>query len=210
VPGLADSGALMKDAFSAKVNGNPQSVSSGEGMAVFQVVDVHGAHAPSFDEYKSHIADDYAMQQVPQLLDKKARELADKAHAYNDLKKAAKELGATVKTSDLVGQQAQVPDIGPLTGPAAQVFTLNPGQISGQVNTGRAAVVMQVLEKKAPTDAEIASAMDQTREAMVGQRREDVFSVYVNNLEQQYTKDKLISYNKKAQAAATQPVIPQS
>ena len=30
----------------------------------------------------------------------------------NDLAKAAKEVGATVKTSDLVGQSGQVPDIG--------------------------------------------------------------------------------------------------
>ena len=209
VPSLADSAALMTQAFSVKANTAPQTVATGEGMAVFQVADVHTAHAPTFEEYKSHIADDYAQQQVPQLLDKKTRELADKAHAYNDVKKAAKEVGATVKTSDLVGQQAQVLEIGALTGPAAQVFTLSPGQISGPVNTGRAGVVMQVLDKQVPSDVEVAKTMDQARDAMVGQRRDDVFSVYVSNLEKQYTKDKLISYGKKAQAAP-QPVVPQS
>jgi len=209
-PGLSDSTALLKQAFSTKAGSPPASVATGEGMAIFQVADVHAAHAPTFDEYKSHISDDYVEQQMPQLLDKKTRELADKAHAYNDLKKAAKELGATVKTSDLVDQQAQVPDVGPLSGQAAEVFALNVGQISGPVNTGRDGIVMQLLEKQAPSDADVAKMMDQAREAMLAQRRDEVFSVYVNNLEQQYTKDRLISYNKKAQPAPSQPVIPQS
>ncbi len=57
------------------------------------------------------------------LLAQKTQELSDRAHAEHDLKKAAKELGATVKTSDLVDPTAQVPDIGALTGAAAQLFT---------------------------------------------------------------------------------------
>ena len=76
--------------------------------------DVKPAHAPVFEEYKSHLVDDFREQQLPQLLARKTNELADKAHAENNLAQAAKELGATIKTSDLVGPTAQVPDIGEL------------------------------------------------------------------------------------------------
>ncbi len=84
----------------------PQVVSTGDGFAVFQVEDIKPAHAPAFEEYKSHLLDDFREQQLPQLLARKTNELADKAHAENNLAQAAKELGATVKTSDLVGRTA--------------------------------------------------------------------------------------------------------
>ncbi len=43
----------------------------------------------------------------------------------------------TVKTSDLVGKDGQVPDVGSMTGPASVAFTLAKGAISGPINTGR-------------------------------------------------------------------------
>ena len=39
-------------------------------------------------------------------------EIANQAHANNDLAKAAKAVGAKMETSDLVGQTGQVPDLG--------------------------------------------------------------------------------------------------
>ena len=85
VPGVPDGAKLLTQAFSAKQGAAPQVSSTGEGFAVFQVDDVKAAHAPSFDEYKSHLVDDFREQQLPQLLARKTNELADKAHAENNL-----------------------------------------------------------------------------------------------------------------------------
>ncbi len=94
------------------------------------MADIKPAHTPTFDEYKSHILDDFRDQQVTALLARKTNELADRAHAEHDLAKAAKEVGATIKTSDLVGRDQQVPDIGLLSTAAPSLFDLNvgPGQ----------------------------------------------------------------------------------
>jgi peptidyl-prolyl cis-trans isomerase D len=199
IPGLADSTKLMSAASAAKP-GAAQIAGTGEGFAVFQVEDVHPAHAPTFAEYKSHIADDYKQEQLPQLLAAKTRELADRAHQENDLAKAAKEVGATMKTSDLVAKDGQVPDIGQISTAAPDLFNLSVGQVSAPIVTERAGVVARLTDKQQPSAEEIAKNFDQTRETVLDQRREDMFAVFASNLVDRYTKDKRIHMNQKAQS----------
>ena len=82
------------------------------------------------------------------MLTQKTQELADKAKSMNDLAKAAKEVGAMVKTSDLVGQSSQVPDFGEVGQVAPQLFDLSAGTISGAINTGRTGVVVKLIDKQ--------------------------------------------------------------
>jgi peptidyl-prolyl cis-trans isomerase D len=207
VPGLTDSTKLLSSAFSAQKGGAPQIASTGEGYAVFQVADIKPAHAPTFEEYKSHLLDDFRQQQLPGLLARKTNELADKAHAEGNLAQAAKEVGATIKTSDLVDRTGQVPDIGQLASVAPDVFNLNVGQISKAINTGRSGVVLKIDDKQEPSSAEIAKHFDTTREQLLNQRREQMFEVFVGNLTERYEKQGLIRIHKNAQTPA-QPGFP--
>ena len=202
VPGLPDGSKLLAQAFAAKKGDAPQVSTTGEGYAVFQVTDIQPAHAPTFADYKSHILDDYREQQLPQLLATKINELAMKAKAENDLAKAAKEVGATVKSSDLVGRDAQVPDIGALASAAPQLFDLNVGQLSGPINTGRTGIVAKLVDKQEPTSDEIAKNFDQTREAQLEQRREEAFAVFITTLQEKYEKEGRIRMNRKAQGSS--------
>ena len=68
-----------------------------------------------------------ATSSFPGLLNAKTQQLADKAKATGDLAKAAKDMGATVKTSDLVGETAQVPDFGAVGQIAPQLFNMAVG-----------------------------------------------------------------------------------
>ena len=200
VPGLPDGSKMLADAFAAKKGGAPQVASTGEGFAVFQVEDVQVAHAPAFADYKSHILDDYRAQQLPQLLAAKVNELATKAKTENDLARAAKEVGATVKTSDLVGRDAQVPDIGALASAAPQLFDLSVGQVSAPINTGRTGFVAKLVDKQEPTADEIAKHFDTMREQMLEQRRDEAFAVFISTLQQKYEKEGRIRMNVKAQS----------
>jgi len=199
VPNLADGSQLLTGAFSAKQGAAPQVAPTGDGFAVFQVTGTQAAHAPDFATYKSHILDDYRDQQLPQLLAKKTNELAMRAKADNDLAKAAKEVGATVKSSDLVGRDAQVPDIGALATAAPQLFGLNPGQLSGPINTGHTGIVAKLTDKQLPTSQEIAQNFDTTRDALLEQRRNDMFEVFISSLQNQYEKNGRIRFNRRAQ-----------
>lgn len=125
-----------------------------------------------------------------------------KAKAENDLAKAAKEVGATVKSSDLVGRDAQVPDIGALASAAPQLFDLNVGQLSGPINTGRTGIVAKLVDKQEPTGDDIAKNFDQTREAQLEQRREEAFAVFITTLQEKYEKEGRIRMNRKAQGSS--------
>lgn len=201
IPGLADGSKMLEQAFAARVGAAPQAASTGDGYGLFQVVDVKAPHAPAFEEYKTRLLDEYREQQLPQLLASKTNALADRAHAENDLVKAAKEFGATVKSSDLVGRDGQVPDVGQMASAAPALFDLSQGQISGPVNTGRSGIVARVVEKQEPSADEIAKNLEPTREQVLDQRREEIFAVFVSNLQAQYQKQGRILVNKKAQSA---------
>jgi peptidyl-prolyl cis-trans isomerase D len=210
-PGLADSSKLMADAFTAKKDGPPAVASTGEGYAVFQVADIRAAHAPNFDEYKSHLVEDFREQQLPQLLASKTNALSAQIKQTGNLAVAAKAVGATVKTSDFVGRDGQVPDLGQIGQIAPQIFNLSDGQVSNAINTGRNGIVIKVTGKQVPDTAAIAKNLPQAREQMADQRREELFAVYVTTITQQYEKSGRVLMNRKSQqqqGLPQQPIIP--
>jgi peptidyl-prolyl cis-trans isomerase D len=199
IAALPDGSQLLTKAFQSKQGDPAQYAATGEGYAIFQVSGVTPAHAPSFGDWKSHVLDDYREEQLPGLLSAKTRELADKAKATNDLAKAAKETGATVKTSDLVTQAGQVPDMGQVGQVAPQLFQLTPGSLSGAINAGRTGVVAKLLDKQEPSADEIAKNLDQTRDQILDQRRAEAFEVFANRVLDDYKKSNRVRINAKAQ-----------
>jgi peptidyl-prolyl cis-trans isomerase D len=203
IASLPDGSQLVSKAFQAKQGDPAQYAPTGEGFAIFQVTGTSPAHAPAFADWKSHVLDDYRNEQLPALLSAKTKELADKAKAANDLAKAAKEVGATVKTSDLVGQAGQVPDFGEVGQVAPQLFDMSIGNISGPINAGRTGVVAKLVDKQEPTPEEIQKNFDQTRDQILDQRRGEAFQVFASNVTNDYKKRNRIRINPKAQAADT-------
>ena len=196
ISALPDSSQLLKKAFAAKPGDPPQPATTGEGYAIFQVASVIPAHAPTFAEWKTNVLSDYRDQQLPRLIDQKTKELADQAQSVNDLAKAAKAVGAKVETSDLVTQADQVPDLGQLGQVAPQLFKLNVGNVSGPIITQNGGVVVKITDKQEPTPAEVDKNLDQTRDALLAQRRSDAFSIFVSNVMNDYRKHGLIRMGK--------------
>jgi len=197
VPALPDGTQLIAHAFEAKPSDPPQSAPTGEGYAIFQVKSVIPAHAPTFADWKGHVADDYRNEQVPALLSQKTAELAAKAKAENDLAKAAKEMGASLKTSDLVDQNGQVPELGAVGQVAAQLFGMSPGSMSGPINAGRTGVVAKLVDKQQPSDADIAKNLDQTRDQILEQKRQEAFEIFANSIISEYKKSNRVRVNAK-------------
>ena len=197
IPSLSDSTALLAAAFDATKGAAPQTASTGEGYAVFQVDDIKAAHAPDFADYKSHILDDYRAQKTPELLNDQLIKLSDRAKALGDLHKAAAELKLPVKSSDLVGRDAQVADIGALSGAASVVFTMPKGGISGPINEGVNGAVIQLTDKQEPSADEVAKNFDATKEKLLDQQRQEAFSVFVDSMMNRYEKSGAIIYSNK-------------
>ncbi|MDR3740494.1 MAG: peptidylprolyl isomerase [Terracidiphilus sp.] len=203
IAALPDSSGVISKAFSMKANDAPQSAPTGEGYAIFKVAGVSAAHAPSFADWKSHVLDDFRADQTPVLLRQKTQRLSDLARASNDLNKAAKEVGATVKQSDLVGMTGQVPDLGAVGQVAPQLFGMLPGNISGAIPAGRTGVVAKITMKTEPSPDEIAKNLGPTREQMLEAKRNEAFELFASNLFSDYKTHKRVMFNTKNQKTPT-------
>jgi peptidyl-prolyl cis-trans isomerase D len=204
IAGLPDSAQLLAKAFQSKVADPAQSAPTGEGYAIFRVANITPAHAPAFADWKSHVLDDYRSDQLPVLLRQKTTDLANQAKSLNDLNKAAKAAGVTVKTSDLVGQTGQVPQFGTVGDVAPQLFDMSPGNISGPIVTGRTGAVAKLLDKQEPSADEIAKNFDRTREQILDERRGEAFQLFASNIIDDYKKHNRVVMNAKTQG----PQIP--
>jgi peptidyl-prolyl cis-trans isomerase D len=197
IPSLPDSTALLTAAFGAAKGAAPQSASTGEGYAIFQVLDLKAAHAPDFASWKSHVVDDYRDQKAPELLNAQLIKLADRAKVLNDLPKAAAEMKLPVKTSDLIGRDTQLPDLGSMSGPASVLFSLPKGGISGPINEGPNGTVAQVVDKQEPTAEDLAKNLPATREKLLEQQRQEAFGLFAASLLQRYQQNGGVVYSHK-------------
>ncbi|MGC9199569.1 MAG: peptidyl-prolyl cis-trans isomerase [Acidobacteriaceae bacterium] len=198
IPSLADSTGLLSAAFNALKGAPPASASVGDGYAIFQVDDIQPAHAPAFADYKPHILDDYRAEKEPEMMDAQLIKLADLARKLGGLGPAAAQMHLKLQTSDLVGRDAQITDIGSLTGPAAVLFTMPVGGISGPINEGANGAIVQLLDRQQPTPDEVQKHFDATRETLVEQQRQEAFSVFVDAVMRRYEKAGAIIYSKKS------------
>src|SRR5580698_7235593 len=203
VPGLGPAPQLMDAVFGAAEKAPPEMAATSQGFAVFQLLAVKPPATPTFEEIQSRVEEEFKSERASALLAQKTRELSDRAKTEHDLKKAAKELGATVKTSDFVLPDGQVPDIGSMTGQASVAFSMKPGDISGAIQSGANGVVLSVDEMQAPTEADFAAKRDQIREMLVQGKQQEIFALYVSNLRNQMEKAGKIKINQDEMKALT-------
>ncbi len=197
LPGIGAQPQLMDAIFSANEK-SAQATQTPQSTVVFQVTKIDPPRTPSFEEIKDRVATEFKNQRAGDILRRKAQEMADRAHAEHDLAKAAKEAGATVKTSDLVSRTQQVPDIGSMSGPAAAAFTMKQGEISGPLNLGASQAVLLIVERQEPStsDADFAKQRDQLRERLASQKRQEVLGLFVNDLNTRLEKEGKVKINK--------------
>jgi peptidyl-prolyl cis-trans isomerase D len=194
LPGIGASRQVMSSVFTAAENGAPELDRFAQGYVVFQVTKIDPARTPAFEEIRERVANDFKNERARTLLQKKTKELADRAHAEHDLAKAAKEAGATLKTSDLVNRTAQVPPLGSMSGPASVAFSMKPGEISGPLGGGQNGAVLQLTDKQEPSinDPAFAQARDGLMEQLVVQKRDQALELFLSNLSDRMEKEKKV------------------
>ncbi len=203
LPGIGSSPQFTEAVFSAAEKSPPAQVQVPQGFVIFELVEVKPPATPTFEEIRTRVETEFKNERAGTLLTQKTQELSDRAKADHDLKKAAKELGATMKTSDFVLPDGQVPDIGSMSGAASVAFTLKPGDISGPVNSGNTGVVLAILEKQAPTDADFAAKKDQIRDSLVQNKQSELFGLFMANLREQMEKSGKIKINQQEMKSLT-------
>jgi peptidyl-prolyl cis-trans isomerase D len=196
LPGLASNPQFMEAVFNEAEKAPPDVVQLPQGYVVFQLLAIKPPATPTFEEIRSKVESEFKSQRAGFLLQQKTQELSDRAKAGHDLKKAAKDLGVTVMTSDLVLPDGQVPEIGSLAS-ASAIFSLKPGEISGPITAGGNGVVAQLIEKEAPTDQEFTGKKDEIRQALLEEKQNDLFGLFVTNLRKDMEKSNRLKVNQE-------------
>jgi peptidyl-prolyl cis-trans isomerase D len=196
LPGLGASPQFMEAVFGEAAKAPPDVVQIPQGYVVFQLLGIKPPATPSFEEIRAKVEAQFKNERAGFLLQQKTQELSDRAKAEHDLKKAAKDLGATVKTSDLVAPDGQVPDIGSMSS-ASAIFNLKTGDISGPITAGGNGVVAQLLDKQAPTDQEFAAKKDEIREQLIESKQNDLFGLFVTNLRKEMENSHRLKVNQE-------------
>lgn len=203
LPGIGPSPGFMDAVFNAREKAPPDEAQLPQGFAVFQVLAVKPPATPTFEEIRSQVEMQFKNERTTALLTQKTQELSDRAKAEHDLKKAAKELGATIKTSDLVMPDGQVPDIGSMAGAASAAFSMKPGEISGPIDNGNTGAVLQLLEKQDPSEQDFAAKKDQIRDSLLQNKQGELFNLFVANLRDQMQKAGKIKINQEEMKGLT-------
>jgi peptidyl-prolyl cis-trans isomerase D len=196
LPGLAANPQFMDAVFNEADKAPPDEVQIPQGYVVFQLLGIKPPATPTFEEIRSKVESAFKNERASFLLQQKTQELSDRAKAGHDLKKAAQDLGATVKTSDLVLPDGQVPDIGSMAS-ASAIFSLKPGDISGPITANGNGVVAQLFEKQVPTDQEFAEKKDEIRQSLLEAKQNDLFGLFVTNLRKDMEKSKRLKVNEE-------------
>jgi peptidyl-prolyl cis-trans isomerase D len=196
LPGLAANPQFMDAVFNEADKAPPDEAQIPQGYVVFQLLGIKPPATPTFEEIRSKVESAFKNERASFLLQQKTQELSDRAKAGHDLKKAAQDLGAAVKTSDLVLPDGQVPDIGSMAS-ASAIFSLKPGDISGPITANGNGVVAQLLEKQVPTDQEFSAKKDEIRQSLLEAKQNDLFGLFVTNLRKDMEKSKRLKVNEE-------------
>jgi peptidyl-prolyl cis-trans isomerase D len=203
LPGIGPSPEFMDAVFNEREDSPPDEVQLRQGYAIFRVLAVKPPSTPTFEEIRSQVETQFRNERSSALLTQKTQELSDRAKAEHDLKKAARELGAIMKTSDFVLPSGQVPDIGSMSGAASEVFSMKPGEISGPIDNGNNGVVVALLDKQEPSPQDFAAQKDQIRDSLLQNKRAELFNLFVANLRDQMQKAGKIKINQEEMKALT-------
>ena len=195
LPGIGSSPQFTEAVFGATEKSPPNEVQITQGTVVYQLMEIKPAATPAFDEIHSRVETDFKNERASALLAQKTQELADRAKASHNLKSAAKEAGATVKSSDFVARDGQVPDIGPMNGSASVAFTMKPGEISGPLQGGGNGIVLAVTDLQEPPADTYAAKQDEIRDTLRSTKQDELFTIFVSNLRDQMTKAGKIRIN---------------
>jgi peptidyl-prolyl cis-trans isomerase D len=205
VPAVGNSPEFMNAVFNARPKDAPQIAGLPNGFAVYQVLVVQPPATPAFEEIKAKVEEDFRHDRGAEVLSQKVRQLADRARAEHNLRKAAAEVGAVVKTSDLVSREQQVQELGSMSDAASIVFDLKAGEISSPFQTARGGAVAALLERQEPGPAEFAAQKDQLRATLMDKKRDEMLGLFLDNLRARMEKQKKIKFNE----AELKRLIPQ-
>jgi len=177
--GLGPSPEAANKAFEMKPNDVSGALRASRGFVFQTLVSKQDPYVPKVEEVKDRVREDVVKQKARDLSKQRAAEVAAKLKAAPDFEKAAKAAGVEAKTTELIAQDAPIPDLGVAPAVEAAAFKLPVGAVSDAIATDNGTAVIKVIEKKEVTPEEWTSSKDRFREELLTDRRNRFFSAYM-------------------------------
>jgi peptidyl-prolyl cis-trans isomerase D len=177
--GLGPSPEAANKAFDMKPNDVAGPLRASRGFVFQSLVAKQDPYVPKVDEVKDRVREEVVKQKARDLSREKAAALTAKLKAAPDFEKAAKAAGVEAKTTELIAQDAPIPDLGVAPAVDEVAFKLPVGAVSDPIATDTGTAVIKVIEKKEVTPEEWSSSKDRFREELLADRRNRFFSAYM-------------------------------
>ena len=178
IAGLGMAPAAAEQAFRLADGEVSPAIRTPQGFVFLTVTGKQDAYVPKLEEVKPRVREDVLKKKAIEAAQQKASALAAQLKS-GDFDAIAKSAGLEVKTTDLIGRGAPIADAGVSPAIDAAAFALTAGAVSDPITTDNGAVVVKVLEKKAPTPAEITAGKQQTKDELVNERRGRFYATYM-------------------------------
>lgn len=184
--------------FAAKAGEISSAVSVGGGSVVFRVDQIDPSRQAEFSEVRAQVEGAVRLSKASELLQNKATELAARAREMNSLKKAAASLKLTVKTSDAVGREDTIKDVGSVPGFPLDAFKMQIGAIGGPLTTSEGLLIFAPAEQLLASEEDVVKNREPRRKTLVLDKRDDYFALFRDELRERLKKEGKITTNEAA------------
>jgi peptidyl-prolyl cis-trans isomerase D len=182
--GLGPAPEAANKAFDMKPNDVAGPLRASRGFVFETLVAKQDPYVPKVEEVKDRVREEVVKQKARDASKAKAAAVAAKLKTAPDFEKAAKAAGMDAKTTDLITQDAPIPDLGAAPAVTDAAFKLAAGAVSDPIATDNGTAVIKVVEKKQVTPEEWTSSKDRFREELLTDRRNRFFSAYMTKAKQ--------------------------
>ena len=186
IPGLGSAPAVESRAFELKPGEVSEGLRTPQGQVFVTPTGTQESRVPTLDEVKARVRDDLQKTKAAEAARQKASALVAQLKA-GDFTAAAKAAGLEAKTTELITRGQAIPDIGASGAVDTAAFDLAPGGVSDPITTDSGAVIVKVLEKKAPTADEIKNGRDTVKTQLLNQQRQRFFAAYMAKARERMT-----------------------
>lgn len=186
IPGLGSAPAVGTRAFEMKAGEVSEGLRMPRGQVFVTVTGTQESRLPTLDEVKARVREDLQRTKAADAARQKATALVAQLKS-GDFTAAAKAAGLEAKTTDLITRGQPIADIGASGAVDTAAFDLPAGGVSDAITTDTGAVIVKVLEKKAPTADEIKSGRDTVRTQLLNQQRQRFFAAYMAKARERMT-----------------------
>ncbi len=178
IAGIGMAPAVAERAFELKDGEVSEAIRTPQGFAFITVTGKQDATVPKLDEVKARVTDDVVKKKSIEAARQRAASLAAQLKS-GDFIAGAKTAGFEAKTTDLIARGAPIADAGVSPAIDAAAFALPAGGVSDAIVTDTGAAIVKVVERKDPTDAELAAARETTRTELLNERRNRFYASYM-------------------------------